>query len=83
MNEMREEAMQKSGRRASEAKENHTQRPEAGTDLVRVVNSEKVGMMGGEGTMVGNDAGAPGRDYILRFLFGHSRSVDFTAGVRR
>lgn len=48
MNEIREQAMQKSGRRAFQAEENCVQRPKEGRNLAYSVNSKKVRIMGAE-----------------------------------
>lgn len=69
--------------KVSQAEENHVQRPEVSTQLACSVNSKKVSIIAAERAAVGNVVCALGSDLISHTLFGHDRSLDFTAGVVR
>lgn len=59
------------------------QRPEVSTWLACSLNSKKVSIIAAERAAVGNVVCALGSDLISHTLFGHDRSLDFTAGVVR
>lgn len=59
------------------------QRPEVSTRLACSVNSKKVSIIAAERAVVGNVVCALGSDLISHTLFGHDRSLDFTAGAER